>query len=275
MHKKLDIIGDIHGNADALQRLLEKMGYRRTNGTFHHPEGRHAIFTGDYVDTGDQNLLVVETVQAMVESGSADAVMGNHDFNIVAFNRHPKGRPDKYLRSRSPNHIRQCLTTQAEIEADPDRGRRALEFLESLPLWLNIPGARVVHAYWDTNAMAILRPLLNDDHVLTYEGFEAASAPSGTFGDARAQLLSGPEDECEPYEDRYGCSRSKERRRWWESQSQNAEPPIFFGHYALETPLGIFTNAVCVDGGIARGREIVGYRHSVGSPLNAENYIYA
>lgn len=33
-----DLIGDIHGHADALQQLLKKLGYSRQNGVYRHPE---------------------------------------------------------------------------------------------------------------------------------------------------------------------------------------------------------------------------------------------
>lgn len=275
MHTDLDFIGDIHGDATALRRLLSKLGYENVNGAYRHAEGRRPVFTGDYVDTGTENLDAVEIVQAIVEQNAGVALMGNHDFNIVALNRPIAGKPGRYLRSRSTQHMTQCATTQAEIEADPERGARALTFLAGLPLWLEIPGARVVHAYWDIDAMEILRPHLSATNTLSERAFIAASAQSGTVGDARAQLLSGPEVSCEPYLDRYGQTRTKDRLRWWDQNAASEEAPIFFGHYALQTPLSPFHNAVCVDGGIAKGREMVAYRHTIGNRLSAGNFVYA
>lgn len=46
-----DIIGDIHGYAEPLQRLLEKLDYTESNGTWRHPD-RKVIFVGDYIDRG-------------------------------------------------------------------------------------------------------------------------------------------------------------------------------------------------------------------------------
>jgi hypothetical protein len=43
-----DIIGDIHGQADKLEALLRKLGYREAAGAWRHPE-RHAIFVGDFI----------------------------------------------------------------------------------------------------------------------------------------------------------------------------------------------------------------------------------
>jgi hypothetical protein len=42
------IIGDIHGHADALERLIATLGYSRQQGVYRHPE-RQAIFLGDFI----------------------------------------------------------------------------------------------------------------------------------------------------------------------------------------------------------------------------------
>ncbi len=44
-----DIIGDIHGQADALLALLAKLGYQQQGGTWRHPE-RRVVFVGDFID---------------------------------------------------------------------------------------------------------------------------------------------------------------------------------------------------------------------------------
>ena len=35
-----DLIGDIHGHADELERLLDALGYRKTGGVYGHPGNR-------------------------------------------------------------------------------------------------------------------------------------------------------------------------------------------------------------------------------------------
>ena len=47
-----DIIGDIHGHADALERLLQKLGYTRKFGIYSHAEKRKVVFVGDFIDRG-------------------------------------------------------------------------------------------------------------------------------------------------------------------------------------------------------------------------------
>jgi len=70
-----DLIGDIHGHADALQQLLKSLGYSRHKGVYKHPE-RQAIFLGDFIDRGPQIQETLEIVRPMVDAGSALAVMG-------------------------------------------------------------------------------------------------------------------------------------------------------------------------------------------------------
>ncbi|MEM9668664.1 MAG: polynucleotide kinase-phosphatase [Pseudomonadota bacterium] len=86
-----DIIGDIHGCANELETLLEKLGYelgaegepglRNYNVT--PPEGRRAIFVGDLVDRGPRSPDVLRLVKNMTEAGSAFCVIGNHENKLI------------------------------------------------------------------------------------------------------------------------------------------------------------------------------------------------
>jgi len=82
-----DIIGDVHGCADELVELLEKLGYEieGSDGGFEvrPPEGRRAVFLGDLVDRGPKSPEVLRLVMCMVGSGAALCVPGNHDAKLV------------------------------------------------------------------------------------------------------------------------------------------------------------------------------------------------
>ncbi|WP_420629465.1 polynucleotide kinase-phosphatase [Candidatus Leptofilum sp.] len=92
-HGPFDIIGDIHGCADELELLLEKLGYvweelpEESFYTYHrvykHPEGRKAIFLGDLVDRGPRILDSYQLVHHMVKAGHALCVPGNHDTKLM------------------------------------------------------------------------------------------------------------------------------------------------------------------------------------------------
>ena len=90
-----DIIGDIHGHADELVELLELLGYEDRNGHYRHPT-RTAVFVGDFIDRGPQIREVLRLVRTMCESGSALAVMGNHEFNALAYDTPDPDNPGQF-----------------------------------------------------------------------------------------------------------------------------------------------------------------------------------
>ena len=84
-----DIIGDIHGHATKLEELLENLGYDAADGVYRHPT-RTVIFVGDFIDRGPEQREVLQIVRSMCDAGSAQAVMGNHEFNALGFGtEHP------------------------------------------------------------------------------------------------------------------------------------------------------------------------------------------
>ena len=83
-----DIIGDIHGCFDELVELLKELGYKMStqpNGEtiVEPPQGRKAIFVGDFVDRGPKVAEVLRLVMGMQKSGTALCVSGNHDVKLV------------------------------------------------------------------------------------------------------------------------------------------------------------------------------------------------
>lgn len=79
-----DIIGDIHGHSQSLEAILAKLGYKSQSGIYRHPS-RKVIFLGDFIDRGKYQREVIDIARAMADSGGALAVMGNHEFNAIAY----------------------------------------------------------------------------------------------------------------------------------------------------------------------------------------------
>ena len=90
-----DIIGDVHGHARELRALLEQMGYRESRGAYRH-SSRTAIFVGDLIDRGPANIEAATIARQMVEEGTAQIVMGNHEFNAIAFHTEDPERTGEY-----------------------------------------------------------------------------------------------------------------------------------------------------------------------------------
>ena len=76
----LDIIGDVHGEYDALLSLLAQLGYDQDG---QHPAQRHLVFVGDFVDRGPDSPAVLALARRLMASGRALAVSGNHEINLL------------------------------------------------------------------------------------------------------------------------------------------------------------------------------------------------
>ncbi len=77
---KIDVIGDVHGEAGALTTLLDRLGYDAAG---NHAEGRKLVFVGDLVDRGPNSVACVDVVRTLIESGNAQMVLGNHEINLI------------------------------------------------------------------------------------------------------------------------------------------------------------------------------------------------
>ncbi|MDI3386227.1 polynucleotide kinase-phosphatase [Streptomyces sp. B-S-A8] len=113
-----DIIGDIHGCRSELDTLLGKLGY--VDGT--HPEGRTAVFVGDLVDRGPDSPGVLRRVMAMVKSGNALCVPGNHENKF-----------GRFLKGRNVQHTHGLAETIAQMDGESEEFREEVrEFIDGL-----------------------------------------------------------------------------------------------------------------------------------------------
>jgi hypothetical protein len=167
-----DIIGDIHGHARKLERLLRHLGYRETRDAWRHPD-RTAVFVGDFIDRGPEQLRTIDIARRMVDAGSARAVMGNHELNAIAWHTpHPK-QPGSFLRPHDgpwgeKNRV-QHEAFLTEIGERPTLHEEVVDWFLTLPLWIEFPLFRVVHACWHTPFIKWLKPQLRGGAYLTRE----------------------------------------------------------------------------------------------------------
>ncbi len=252
----LDVVGDVHGEFELLQSLLDRLGY----GKRHHPRGRHVVFVGDLVDRGPDSPAVLDRVIELVEGGSASCVLGNHDLNTLQGERKKGG--EWWFESEGSDEPPQ--------RACPDERRpRYLEFLAQRPLVLERSDLRVVHAAWDAAAVAAIRGRRGEDVRVVYDDYSAATirqleaeglpekireearlwAGAWTDPDRRPELLSGharrdqlfqmgnpvriltsgPEAPVASPFFANGKWRMCDRLAWWRSYRE--ECPVVVGHY--------------------------------------------
>src|ERR1700680_398205 len=163
-----DVIGDVHGQHDKLVSLLSYLGYSEASGAWRHAS-RTAIFVGDLIDRGPKQLETVQLVRAMVEAASALCILGNHEFNAIAWVTPDPEHPGKFLRDHhKPGNREQHQTFLDVVEGTP-RQKGISDGFKTLPLWLDLPGLRIVHACWHQESMNLLRPLLGPDQTLSDE----------------------------------------------------------------------------------------------------------
>src|SRR5690606_9412476 len=147
--RSYDVIGDLHGCADSLRRLLELLGYRQLAGVWQHPT-RMAIFLGDIIDRGSQIRATLEIVYRMVEAGHAHCLMGNHEYYALAWHLPaPVQSQQLFVRDHNQRHARLWQETAEEFANHPHEWRDYLDWFAGLPLFVDGGRFRGVHAYWD------------------------------------------------------------------------------------------------------------------------------
>ncbi len=171
-----DIIGDIHGHAGKLTALLRKLGYRHHLGAWRHLD-RSAIFVGDLIDRGPGQLETIRIVREMLDAGTAQSVMGNHEFNAIAWYMPDPACDGAHLRRRDPENRKQHQAFLDEAEGNPHLHTELVRWFLTLPLWLDLPGLRVVHACWHPGYMAEIAPHLNPGQLLDPVLVVAGSRP--------------------------------------------------------------------------------------------------
>ena len=252
----IDIVGDIHGEIDALRDLLGHLGYADDGS---HPEGRRLVFLGDLTDRGPDSPAVVDIVQCFVEAGRAQCVLGNHDLNILLDDR----KHDNHWFFGEEWSLDGSGEPTPAVLADDDTRQRVLEFFRSLPLALERDGLRVVHACWNDVVVDLAREARNV--VRLYEEHRKLINARHEHTDLDAVdrglehqnlspvnvLTSGRERRVETPFESSGKVRYEERVKWWKDYC--ADEICVFGHYSFFK--GQFSScgkAICIDYAVAK-----------------------
>ena len=305
MSARYDLIGDIHGCSRTLEALLHQLEYQCVNGAYRHSE-RQVIFLGDFIDRGPGQREVVEIVRAMIQAGSARAVMANHEFNAIAFaSRDQKG---DFLREHSQKNLEQHAAFLEAFTPGSADYLDVIEWFKTLPLWLDLGSIRVIHACWDSAAIDYLEKRLDSNARLSDEVLIDVCEEGSPAYLAIETLLKGKEIPLPPgasFRDKGGTVRHHIRIRWWDENATthreaffgsasaathipddpidddhlivyaHDEPPVFLGHYWLEgKPEPLAANIACLDYSVAKsGGKLVAYRWDGESRLSAEKFV--
>ena len=311
-HVGYDIVGDVHGCADALLKLLAELGYVLRNGSYEYinrQQPRQLIFLGDLIDRGPKIRETVALVRAMVERGSAQLILGNHEYNAVGYFT-PSAREDKgYLHERNARHQRLMQETLDQYANHSVEWRDTLEWFSGLPMFLQFDHFRAVHACWDGKLIDEYNhrydsPNLNQEFLLQSDD-RASFATRFLSRITRGVSLRLPAGQEMTSTD--GFRRRMFRAKFWVEKPDtygdiefqpDALPdalakqmlsgeernhlgyycrdqrPLFVGHYWQRgKPSPMARNIACLDYSAVKGGQLVAYRMDNETQLSADKFV--
>jgi len=221
----VDVIGDVHGCADKLTGLLRLLGYHERSGAWRHAD-RRAIFVGDLIDRGHQQVETLRMVRSMVNAGSAMVLMGNHEFNAISYRTPDPGVPGDFARThrgeRGKKNTKQHAEFLAQVGEDSPLHAECIEWFRTLPLWLELDGIRVVHACWHRTSLDLLSGRAGDATPMSDEFVIEANTRGSETHQAIETVLKGPEialGKNRIFVDKDSNHRRDARIRWWDSHA--------------------------------------------------------
>lgn len=309
-----DLIGDVHGCGDSLRSLLELLGYCQRNGVYQYHnlrQPRQVVFLGDILDRGPKIREAIHIVRAMVEQGSAQIVMGNHEYNALAYTtKAPLGSGRQYLREHDPNHARLIHETLEQFANYPKDWQDTLAWLYDWPMLLEFEHFRVIHACWDQSLIdQFLQrcPAAKIDQQYLIESVDNRQ-PAGRFMSraTRGPSLLLPDNISMTGSD--GYTRRTFRVKFWVktpgvladvqfqpdplpgdlqsrplTDEQKAyipyygpeQRPLFIGHYWQSGQPGpIVDNIACLDYSAVKNGRLMAYRMNNEKVLSADNFVW-
>jgi Calcineurin-like phosphoesterase len=300
-----DFIGDVHGHADKLEQLLDKLGYSLNENGYAHST-RKVFFVGDYIDRGPKIRETLVIVRKMVEKENAIALLGNHEYNALCF--FAKNKTGGHLRKHSIANIHQHYETIKQFLNKQDEYEDYLNWFKTLPVFYESDSFRSVHAAWDNTSISFLRHHLSQSK-LTDDLIEQSTIKGSEFYHAIETTLKGKEIRLPKghyFADKDGTHRKETRIKWWEDPTNSTykdisiEPiaeleetpiditllpntdyykadniPVFFGHYWLRgNPMLYRGNICCLDYSVAKKGHLAAYRFDGESILDEGKFVY-
>ncbi len=306
----VDLIGDVHGCAESLRLLLQRLGYREQAGVYRHAS-RRVIFVGDLIDRGPRIRETIEIVRSMVEAGQAEIVMGNHEYNYLCFRTQSRDKPSRYLRDNTPRNTRIVQQTLDQYANHPEDERDLLNWILDIPLVLEYDNLRVVHACWHKPLIKRLRTEVSADARINMEFVYRSTEHESFEYLVMDRLLRGthmrlPNNEIMVSKD--GFKRSFFRTKFWArdpekfidvvfqpdplpehiamqrltaanlTQLQHYEPDecaLFIGHFWCEgEPKPVAPNIACLDYSAVKYGKLVAYRFDGEARIDQSKFVW-
>ena len=308
--RSFDLIGDVHGCAHTLERLLETLGYKRVGGVWRHAQ-RQALFLGDIIDRGPRIREALHIVHDMVEAGQAHCIMGNHEYNALGWTTPAApGSGRTWVREHTPRHARLIDETLTQFAHHPGDWHDFLGWFHDLPLFIDAGRFRVVHACWDARVIDALRQRHPEGRI--DQAFIQASAEPESFEHLVCNRLLRGTDMRLPdgltLTGGDGLTRAFFRTKFWEdnpqtygdivfqpdalpedvasaplSRGQKAallryaedEPLLFVGHYWRSgKPAPIRANLACLDYSAVLYGKLVAYRLDDETRIDPRKFVW-
>lgn len=304
-----DIIGDIHGCANALSQLLEQLGYSKQNGVWRHPK-RMALFLGDIVDRGPHIREALHIVKAMVEEGQAICLMGNHEYYSLGWFTPRQDNPGEFVHTHNTRNKRIINETLEQFEAYPNEWQEFLQWFYSLPLFIDAGRFRLVHAYWDQQLINQFKQLCPDEQI-TPELLQQSADHSSVAYKIFDHLLKGlrlPLLDGQMLVSKDGYTRNVFRAKFWADHPETYkdvvfqpdalpdsamitpltdqqkhicsiysadDPLLFVGHYWCEgMPAPIQNNLACLDYSAVKYGKLVAYRLDDETQIDRNKFVW-
>jgi len=308
-----DIVGDIHGCADSLRSLLALLGYQKRGGVYHYHDlrrPRQLVFLGDIIDRGPQIRESILLLREMVEAGSAQVIMGNHEYHALAYTTLVPGSDSEYLRAHNASHNRSIGETIEQFANYRADWNDTLQWFYQWPLVLQFEHFRVAHACWDPaliDEFARQYPQLTIDRELLIEAADYQSFAARLLGrTTRGVSLLLPDEQTILSSD--GYRRRSFRVKFWvedpacygdiEFQPDKLDAsaagsplsnrdreylpfygpeqrPLFVGHYWLKgQPAPLRPNIACLDYSAVKEGKLVAYRMDGSASLSAKQFVW-
>jgi hypothetical protein len=303
-----DVIGDIHGQAGKLAALLRALGYSKRGRAWVPPAGLQAVFIGDLIDRGPDQVEVVDTVRRMIDAGDALCVMGNHEFNAIGWATERLDAPGEFLRRHSPKNLSQHREFLEQVGEGSALHRELLEWFRWLPPALDLGVIRVVHAWWHQPFVDLVAsrmpPGTRMSDAFLHDAYDKGTptweAMEGLTKGLEVTLPTG-----HTFFDHGGAERSQARTKWWHENPKTFRDvvildgddhagvpdrplgadyagapvvgaPVFIGHYWMTgTPMLQSPKVACVDYSAARNGPLVAYRWDGEQVLDAARFVEA